>query len=88
MKRKRVTDDPTVKAAVEALKVAVLDVNGDDEVVSLFNLMAVKRGNGLHLVSDTQGCLCPACLMRIRDQFFEVMEHLIEKAAASGAKVH
>jgi hypothetical protein len=73
--RKIIMEDPTVRAAVEALKDAVLSVNGDVEVTSFLLFIDARHAEGHQgsLAVDCNICPCPKCLTRLRNMFFDVM---------------
>lgn len=65
--RKEIAKDLRVIAAIEALKSAVLSVNGDKEVVSTLVLVDVKTADGNGIVAQRfDVCPCPTCVARIR----------------------
>ena len=78
--RKVVFNDLRVIAALEALKAAVLAVNGDAKVVSEIVLLDVRMANGekgmatLHM----NICDCPGCVNR----FVEMLGNEFNQAAA------
>jgi hypothetical protein len=75
MKRKTIMEDAGVRAAVDALKAAVMAVNGDSEIVSFLALIDVRHADGRHgsLAVDCNICPCPKCVTRLRNEFFDLM---------------
>lgn len=67
--RKPVMQDIRVIAALQALKTAVLAVNGDKKVVSeiiLFDVMSQEKNHSF-LVLNMDFCACPACIDKVVD---------------------
>lgn len=64
--RKEITTDIRVIEAIEALKRAVLSVNGDEKVVSTLVLLDVRLSDGTGIIAQRMDvCPCPQCVARM-----------------------
>lgn len=82
--RKSVVEDPTVRAAIDALRDAVLAVNGDPEIVGMITLIQIGSPEGVRLVSDVRSCSCMSCIGVNYRHFSEAMASHVKNAADRG----
>lgn len=89
--RKEIASDIRVIEAIEALKRAVLSVNGDAKVVSTLVLLDVRTADGSGMIAQRMDvCPCPQCVARmekmLRLGFADVKQE--QRRQMSGGWVH
>ena len=98
--RKPIGDDPGVKAAIGALRTAILAVNGDDSVKSIIVYADVLQGEQYREPGQQTGstvcnidfCGCDDCCIRayevIKTVLLEANEHFKAEEAAGEPTQH
>ncbi len=89
--RKPVFNDIRVLAAIEALKAALLQVNGDMKVKSLIvqaDLRPSEDAPMNRLVAYSDICPCASCIRNMKRQYSEIVQAARQDAVRQGDVVH